>query len=344
MWEILNDGKRLGKSLKRLEKRRKMSGKSRKMSGKRRKMLGKSRKMVNGWYGWFFSWNFMGKWSVSKGWEFPAMLPEDINVDSQAMYIFYLIQDGCTMMYWCYWSSPCLVHVMQSHRCEKAKVEQYESLSSNLWEPKAIGFFQPEAAQRLGKSVRMSFSFMFIWKPPIFCWFPSASFSSNCVYVFFLGVRCHSICWSNRIPVTTCDSSVTAAVSLMPVHGRCQGGGWNFVWRYVVDWKGNLMTVVLSWSKRILLNTLTRKIKMRINLVPQIPVFIQYSNIYPSYVPLISFNYLTYPLFIYPMFLQAGCVSPRPIPAGRSDLPSDEQWNCLQSRLSDVIGTYPLVI
>ena len=110
--------------------------------------------------------------------------------------------------------------------------------------------------------------------------------------MILLGVRCHSICWSNRIPVTTCDSSVTAAVSLMPVQGRCHRAGWNFVWRYVVDWKGNLMTVVLSWSKRILLNTLTRKIKISINLVPQIPVFIQYSNIYPSYVPLISFNYL----------------------------------------------------
>jgi hypothetical protein len=61
-----------------------------------------------------------------------------------------------------------------------------------------------------------------------------------------------------------------------------------------------------KWSKRILLNTLTRKIKISMNLVPQIPVFIQCSNIYPSYVPLITFMY---PLFIYPMFLQAGCVT-----------------------------------
>ena len=131
----------------------------------------------------FFSRNFMGKWLVSKGWDFPAMLPEDINIDSQAMYIFCLIQDGCTMMYWCYWSSPCLVHVMQSHRCENEGWTIWVALFESLRAQSHWVF--PQAAQRWGKSVRMSFSFMFIWKPPIFCWFPSASFSSNCVYVFF---------------------------------------------------------------------------------------------------------------------------------------------------------------
>ena len=129
MSEILNDGKRLGKSLKR-------SGKVGKCPGKRRNML------VNGWYGWFFSRNFMGKWSVSKGWDFPAMLPEDINIDSQ--YVHILFDPGPPgWMYWCYWSSPCMSMSWMSYSHIVVRKRRLNNMSRSLRifeSPKPLGF------------------------------------------------------------------------------------------------------------------------------------------------------------------------------------------------------------
>lgn len=155
-------------------------GKTSENVGEKSENVGKTSEHVGKWMIWMVFLCFFHATS----WENDRLVKDGI-VQPCYQRIFCLIQDlqdGCTDV--TDLVHACLVHVIQSHRCEKAKVEQYESLSSNLWEPKAIGFFQPEAAQRWGKSVRMSFSFMFIWKPPIFCWFPSASFSSNCVYDF----------------------------------------------------------------------------------------------------------------------------------------------------------------